>query len=525
MTQSEGSEPSQRPAEELSGGLTFRAIVERGRVLLREPLGGARANPDGGPAQSAAEHPDLRSSSPERDGLLLSPDASPEKGALPERVRAVAEHLRDAHDLGRLRDLADALSGGPSAAAWRSLSPLEAFDEDALAHQLVDVRGEPRWVWWLETLRNGLIFVPVAITWWGISNAVDTYRRLLADLPDSAALPFLYLWESGFEGRLDGLILGLTLSQLAAIDSIVVGILVMLTVAREWVVGGWEQRFQEKRQEVTTLLSDAALALATALPLGTLDTIQRLDEVGRALLSDLREDRARLRDATDLQTQQTAELRELTLHLTNAAANLSVVVQALVEVTPRIDGYLQTIAHAQADHALTQSGLKDTVQALHTTVTGLLTRQESLLQAAVGPLTDAASTSALSAAQLRDLVTTVIGRQQELLDALDSEREGQERLYRAFTNALVEFEQALTEAATYSRTMYGITVDVRDLANALPALVRSIDLQMRGAAHAQVVAAEALMQAAVQLEQRDQTGPNSLDGPTAPRGAGEASAP
>ena len=84
----------------------------------------------------------------------------------------------------------------------------------------------------IEAARNVFIFVPIIVTWFGISQATAKYNDYV-----SAALakhdetqlsqPFLYLWQEGFGGRLPG---WLTLSNVALMDVIVLVSIFLLTL-------------------------------------------------------------------------------------------------------------------------------------------------------------------------------------------------------------------------------------------------------------------------------------------------------
>lgn len=137
--------------------------------------------------------------------------------ALIARLQDISGRLTNDHDRALLEDLSGAIRGGASAVAWRSLGPPRAFDIEGLVDQLAGTDLARSRIDWIEILRGAFIFFPVLITWFGISLAVEAYRQLLTGQPDLASVPFLYLWETGFNGEL-----GWTLGQLAAVDALTI---------------------------------------------------------------------------------------------------------------------------------------------------------------------------------------------------------------------------------------------------------------------------------------------------------------
>src|SRR5262249_50397792 len=161
-------------------------------------------------------------------------------------------------------------------------------------------------------------------------------------------------------------------------------------------------------RQAAAFLGDAALALAASLPLGAADTLQRLDQVGRALLTDLRDDRIRLRELMALQTQQANDLREAAQHNQSGTTRLGAAAQALAEATPRMDAALRTIEQSQTDLIAIQTSLRDTARNLETTVTTVLTQQENNVRAAVGPLAAAAQAAMQASTQLNESVAMIL---------------------------------------------------------------------------------------------------------------------
>src|SRR6185437_10365281 len=94
----------------------------------------------------------------------------------------------------------------------------------------------------LEWGRNILIFLPLLVSWFGISQAVSKYSDFVGKHQDQITQPFLYLWQTGFGGELPS---WLTLGSLAAIDAFLLFLLVTVTIVHTSLADiGRQRRFQ-----------------------------------------------------------------------------------------------------------------------------------------------------------------------------------------------------------------------------------------------------------------------------------------
>lgn len=84
---------------------------------------------------------------------------------------------------------------------------------------LLPDQGRPRWVAWLEVVRDLLVFVPVGFTWWRLSGALEAHER--ANSNES----FLLGWQRGFGGQVP------TLGGTAAFVAFIVFVIIALTLA------------------------------------------------------------------------------------------------------------------------------------------------------------------------------------------------------------------------------------------------------------------------------------------------------
>ncbi|MFD5820364.1 methyl-accepting chemotaxis protein [Streptomyces sp. NPDC127038] len=87
---------------------------------------------------------------------------------------------------------------------WSELDLLTAYarPESLRANGARD--GEhPVWSY-AEGVLGALVFVPLMLTWYGLTRASSAYGALTGADPGAASRPFLQLWQSGFEGHLTG---------------------------------------------------------------------------------------------------------------------------------------------------------------------------------------------------------------------------------------------------------------------------------------------------------------------------------
>ncbi|MET9509872.1 hypothetical protein ABZX62_15670 [Streptomyces flavidovirens] len=115
-----------------------------------------------------------------------------ESGLLPRRAELAA--------------LADAFVAKDAAALdpWADLDLLHAYARPESIRPAAGA-GEEHKAWsWLEAVLGALVFAPLMLTWYGLTQASSAYQALTGADPKAAARPFLQLWQSGFEGHLTG---------------------------------------------------------------------------------------------------------------------------------------------------------------------------------------------------------------------------------------------------------------------------------------------------------------------------------
>lgn len=164
----------------------------------------------------------------------------------------------------RLRNLSRAVDNGPNADAWASSNIHQLVEPELI---ITRYKTLPRTDWLIagmEWIRNTLIFAPLVVTWYGISQAVEKYNDLIGANGNDIYKPFLYLWQQGFSGRLQG---WQTLGGLATIDFILLAVVLGLTIAvyalNNSVKLRREQEAEELRATLMHTLAGASLCLTT----------------------------------------------------------------------------------------------------------------------------------------------------------------------------------------------------------------------------------------------------------------------
>ena len=164
----------------------------------------------------------------------------------------------------RLRNLSRAVDNGPNADAWASSNIHQLVEPELIITRYKNLPKTDWFIAGMEWIRNTLIFAPLVVTWYGISQAVEKYSDLIAANGKDIYTPFLYLWQQGFSGRLQG---WQTLGGLATIDFILLAIVLGLTIVvyalNNSVKLQREQEAEELRATLMHTLAGASLCLTT----------------------------------------------------------------------------------------------------------------------------------------------------------------------------------------------------------------------------------------------------------------------
>lgn len=135
----------------------------------------------------------------------MSVSALMDRQDIARKIRELVSEPGLAPRKSELSALADAFTGTTQDLdPWADLDLLHAYARPESVDP-VGAGGEEHRAWsWLEALLGALVFVPLMMTWYGLTQASSAYQALTGADPKAASRPFLQLWQSGFEGHLTG---------------------------------------------------------------------------------------------------------------------------------------------------------------------------------------------------------------------------------------------------------------------------------------------------------------------------------
>ncbi|MET9609102.1 methyl-accepting chemotaxis protein [Streptomyces sp. NPDC006512] len=182
-------------------------------------------------------------------------------------VAAQLDDLAAHPGLGSRRDeltaLSDALRGlgDGDLEPWTELDLLQAFAREESVRAVFDEQPEHRAWAWLEVGIGSLVFLPLLLTWLGLSRATSAYEALIGEDPAAAGRPFLQLWQSGFEGRLAA---WSTFGHVAGSATAVIFLLVLLAAVHGVRRTRTERRSDDARRTADDLLARLVPVLTRA---------------------------------------------------------------------------------------------------------------------------------------------------------------------------------------------------------------------------------------------------------------------
>ncbi|MGA4960189.1 methyl-accepting chemotaxis protein [Streptomyces lavendulocolor] len=172
-----------------------------------------------------------------------------------QQLRDVAGHPGLAARRDELTSLADALQGigDGDVEPWTELDLLHAYARPESVTPTGTDTGPERPYWaWLEAGLGALVFVPLLLTWFGLTKASSAYETLIGTDPKAAGRPFLQLWQSGFEGRLTG---WFTFGHVAGTATGAILLLLVLAL-----VHGFRRAAVDRREDAGRRAADELLA-------------------------------------------------------------------------------------------------------------------------------------------------------------------------------------------------------------------------------------------------------------------------
>ncbi len=226
----------------------------------------------------------------------------------------------------------------------------------------------------LGFLRNVLVFVPVAITWWAISEATAAFGQYTTNHPGEE-VNFLNFWQDGY-GLLEEKLLwviGPKIQEIALMDFAIIAAVVALTmasstlaVASDRLSTRGERLSAIERSRMTLTLVEALDAKRSASPESIAGTIADV-------LNDL--------------VDASREINAAALQLENASGGVAGFSTQIDELSTRIEVFSQTMSQQVSDH-LVQSirGLEQSVNQLNNSVVGETARLINELVTGLGEI-------------------------------------------------------------------------------------------------------------------------------------------
>ncbi|MFI6491822.1 hypothetical protein [Streptomyces sp. NPDC050564] len=171
----------------------------------------------------------------------------PALGTRKEELTALADALRD-QDAGALEP-------------WSELDLLGAYARPESLRATRDQGAEHKAWSYAEAVLGALVFVPLMLTWYGLTRASSAYGALTGADPKAAARPFLQLWQSGFEGHLTG---AFTFGHVAMSATVAIAVLFTLVLVHGLRRSAVTRREEEAERTAEELMAVLVPALTRA---------------------------------------------------------------------------------------------------------------------------------------------------------------------------------------------------------------------------------------------------------------------
>ncbi len=302
------------------------------------------------------------------------------------QIADIASLLEDVDERSsrRLEDLANAISSENGRQRWSDVDLRRAFNTDRLAHAFA-VKHEggyaPKRIEIADKLRNVLVLVPILLTWFALGEAVRNYGNYVEANPESE-VPFLVLWQNGFNGTASWL--SPSLSHVAFLDAILIGIIILLTFyahgrreEQEDMIADTASLFQA---EMDNALAEASVLLATdrsSRPVRLADAVERItdsfEESSQALLNQLQVEHDRMEMLASRREKEFTDFGVFATGMRSGAEEMHRILAALRDVSHGLQRSLQDLASDLASSGEQQ-------RALLTAVTNLERLTSSAIQ-------------------------------------------------------------------------------------------------------------------------------------------------
>lgn len=373
----------------------------------------------------------------------------------------------------RLRDLGSALGGGSSTRdAWATSDLTNLINPIALAKSAAARRssGITSFIGIIEIFRNVMVLLPLVVTWWGISRALEAYTSLISSDTSQATRSFLYLWQNGFNGALGS---GLTLGRLAWIDGVLLGFVVLLTFfvyALNLIVNNDQERqAQLLRGELEQALAEATLQLAPYRQNQTIYSFTKIQSQTQDMLQQISTlsqfNAGLLQTATDMQNAATI-FQNTQANLDGNVKDLSKSFTRLIRLQEPLIQSTEVMASSVNQIAGDQNRLVNNLESMSITQEKTARNLDTVETRSRGMMTQAEDTFK----ELKEVTERLFAGQAQMLDAIVRERQAQEALGKNISEASFGLKGALDGVQSSSTSIHSIAVDLAKISNELRAL-------------------------------------------------------
>jgi hypothetical protein len=444
----------------------------------------------------------------------------------------------DASIASKLRSLAAALDGGAKTQVWAHCDLFRILNPERLAQVIVGERPTMLWIGWLELLRNVLVLLPLVITWVGIAVALPSYYTMINVDPSASTQSFVYLWQGGFGGRT-----GLTLEVLAWADALVLIVVVVLTLIISF--GAAARRTMQADQLSSTaanfenVLGAADLTLAAYresplhADLSRLETwTAKMETLGVGMVDSLERERLRIQEQFDTMEKLIQDRRQQIDDLASFASTLakgsSQIKKAAVDLQRAHDGIsvsavalgtaltfagertgqliaeIQGVGHQLAE-ICDQIGAVATNHLQSTAALGdLAERQQDItfyLEDSLVQFKDSAFASNQTADQLITVSGQLVASQQELVNTITTEREGQAELAQQVVGAYRSTEDALAGLQRTVDTLHASAASLSTIDDRLTQILAKLQSSHEHAATSQADTAQRFAHTSARIDE------------------------
>lgn len=397
----------------------------------------------------------------------------------------------DKRAANRLRNLRTAVIGGNNADAWASTDIEKLISPEQIVENYKNRPMTDSLISALEWARNILIFMPLLISWLGISQAVSTYSTFVSAHQDQITQPFLYLWQAGFGGQLPSVY---RLSSLAGIDAFLLFLLVVMTIVHSTLADLGRQRrikgAEDLRADLAEALAGAALCLATRNRQQPTNVADAFDRSARFFGETVDKMLKRMEELARVQQQDHQTFANLSKDL---QAIMSGVSTGVSDLKQSIDALRRSIGQLIAPVTKTSTTLEAVAaasQKLITLAEDQINKQQALLseiqrwgnnlQSTLGKLDTAVNAAQLLASNidrftkrdeaLHNVLTKELADQTNLTKAVVASTSNMGRFVSDLAQCLVEYKALNKELYTLAGRVAMLNKETFDLARRVAAM-------------------------------------------------------